>query len=292
MNISVAICTYNRADCMRDTLDSLRRLEPPAADWELLLIDNNCEDHTRDVAESFAEALPLRYIVETKQGLAHGRNRAIKECGADALVFTDDDIQVSSNWLNAYLEAFRTYPEASYFGGPISPWWPQGKPSWVRDVNMPLLGGLFGTYNLGSATHYYSDDEMHPFGANFALRRALFEEMDPFRVDLGVRGTVPGRGEEAEYFRRARSSGHRGVYVSDAQVVHRVEPAHMTIRFLYRFGIEKGKASRRLHGEHSKRQGVSQVTYFIKGLYQLVKGRGDRFRQCVVNMGISRGLRW
>jgi hypothetical protein len=39
---------------------------------------------------------------------------------------------------------------------------------------------------------------MHPFGANFALRRSLFERLAPFRKDLGAVGSVPGRGEEAE----------------------------------------------------------------------------------------------
>lgn len=292
MKLTVAICTYNRADSLADTLEHLCRLEV-AEDlkWELLLIDNNCRDHTAHVAQAFRDRLPLRYLVETSQGLSHGRNRAIREANGEVLIYTDDDVRPEPRWLLAYSEAFRRYPDAEYFGGRIIPYWPKGRPAWVRDIDMPLLGGLFGTYDRGDETHHYAPDEMHPFGANFALRRALFERLDPFRIDLGASGGVPGRGEEAEYFQRVQREGVPGVYVPEAKILHRVDTAHLTLGYLYRYGVQKGVASRKINGIQVKGGIGGEASYLVKGVYQLIKGRGDRFRQCVINMGIQRGLR-
>jgi hypothetical protein len=132
---------------------------------------------------------------------------------------------------------------------------------------------------------------MHPFGANFALRRSLFERLEPFRTDLGAVGNVPGRGEEAEYFQRARAAGAQGFYVPAARVLHRVDASHLTLGYLYRYGEQKGIASRRMHGGAGTPGRFAEGIYLGKGLWQLLKGRGDRFRQCVINMGIVRGLR-
>ena len=67
--ISVAICTFNRADSLARTLESLTvQLGNGKINWELLLIDNNSTDSTREQSESYQEKLPLRYIYEPIQG--------------------------------------------------------------------------------------------------------------------------------------------------------------------------------------------------------------------------------
>ena len=292
IDVTIAICTYNRAGSLADTLEHLcRQQDVSTPAWELLLIDNNCTDHTKQVAARFKAHLPLRYLVETNQGLSHGRNRALREARGDLLIYTDDDVRPVPRWLSAYAEACHRYPDAEYFGGRILPWWPEGKPGWVRDINMPLLAGLFGTYDLGEHNHWYAPGEMHPFGANFALRRSLFERLEPFRIDLGVVGSVPGRGEEAEYFGRVQAAGIRGVYVPEATVLHRVDPGHLTLCYLYRYGEQKGIASRTIHGGTATQGPFTDGAYLAKGLWQLAKGRGDQFRQCIINMGIGRGGR-
>jgi len=293
MRLSVAICTYNRAESLADTLEHICRQKIPSwLEWELLLVDNNCRDHTHQVAKSFLNRLPMRYMVEATQGLSHCRNRAMREAEGEALIYTDDDVRPAPGWLAAYVFALNEHSEAEYFGGPIVPYFPEGRPGWVRDTNMALVGGLFGTYDLGKQPHFYVRNEMHPYGANFAIRRSLFERLGLFRTDLGASGGVPGRGEEAEYFGRVRQAGVRGFYVPGASIQHRVEPSHMTLSYLYRFGTQKGIASRRIHGGSRRGSVYAEISYLVRGTYQLMHGRGDRFRQCVINMGIERGLRY
>ena len=242
----------------------------------------------------FRKRLPIRYLTESNQGLSHARNRALHEATGDLLVFTDDDVRPCRNWLASYATANRTHSRAEYFGAPIFPWWPSGQPSWARDVNMPVLAGLFGCYDLGPQEQEYSTAEMHPYGANFALRRSLFERLKPFRTDLGVVGAVPGRGEEAEYFHRARAEGASGVYLPTAVVEHRVDARRLTIPYLYRYGVQKGIASRLMQrdrtGATPRFSALPEAAYAIKALFQFAKGRGDRARQCIINMGLQRGF--
>ncbi|MEZ5582522.1 MAG: glycosyltransferase [Candidatus Competibacteraceae bacterium] len=255
LRLSVAICTFNRAASLARTLKSFAQTRPIAlSDWELLVIDNNSTDATRLVVEQFAGILPLHYHFESQQGLANARNRAIAEYCGELLVFTDDDILIGENWLKAYYGALACYPSAGYFGGPIMPCFSAGRPSWLRDETMPLISGLIGHYDLGSESRWYSAVDMHPFGANFALRRKLVDSLGFFETELGVRGEVPGRSEEAEYFSRATKQGFSGYYLAEARCQHCVQPSHLRLGFLYRYGVQKGLAAGRMGKLHPRRQ--------------------------------------
>jgi glucosyl-dolichyl phosphate glucuronosyltransferase len=290
-DISLAICTYDRCTSLAKTLDSFITINRPEVAWELLVIDNNSSDETAEVIRSYSKRLPIKYLFENKQGLSHARNRALKVCTGDLLIFTDDDVIVSKEWLCAYIASANQFSDADYFGGRILPYWPQGRPGWVKDETMPFISGLLGHYDLGSANRLYAENEMHPFGANFALRRRLFERLSPFDPAFGVSGKTPGRGEEAEYFQRVRAQGALGVYVGEALCFHRVHPEHLKLTFLYRFGVQKGLAHTRLTGTPGSGSLLDEILFLVKGVYQLLKGHGDRFRQCIINMGRVRGSR-
>ena len=74
LRVTVAVVTYNRSRFLRETLAGLVRQNYPADLWELLVIDNNSKDDTRDVVASFMASTPSpRHILEMKQGLDHGR---------------------------------------------------------------------------------------------------------------------------------------------------------------------------------------------------------------------------
>ena len=78
--ISICICTYNRSVSLERTLHSLteqKRVDLDAT--EVLVVDNNCTDQTANVVEAFQERLPIRRVKESRQGLAHARNRGVAE---------------------------------------------------------------------------------------------------------------------------------------------------------------------------------------------------------------------
>ena len=59
MLLTVAICTWNRSQLLRATLQQLTHLVvPEGTEWELLVVDNNSADDTRIVLEEFISRHP------------------------------------------------------------------------------------------------------------------------------------------------------------------------------------------------------------------------------------------
>ncbi len=286
--LSLCISTYNRCDSLALTLESLTH-QSYARDYELLIIDNNCTDDTPRVVERYASQLPLKRIVERKQGLSHGRNRAIAEFSGDVLLFTDDDVTLEPDWLAAYDAALKRYPEADIFGGRSLAAFKDKRPNWLVDCNLALLSGVLVNFDYGEGLRLFETGEPGPVGASFAVRRRLIVEMGGFRTDLGRVGLVPGRAEETEFFDRSLARGARRVYVGGALCWHRVEPNRLTLRALYRHGLEKGRAHVLMHHDIQNRSLTEAFLFVVRGLGQIAKGRGDRARQCIINAGMVVG---
>ena len=98
-----------------------------------MIVNNGCTDHTDVVIESFADRLPIRRELEPQRGHASVRNRAVDAAKGDYIVWTDDDVVVDSGWLAAYVEAFRRWPEAVVFGGPVIPRYESPTPKWFTE---------------------------------------------------------------------------------------------------------------------------------------------------------------
>lgn len=209
------------------------------------------------------------------------------------LLFTDDDLRFDSDWLRTYENAFAVAGDAGWFGGRVRPWWDQDRPRWLKDDKLELIAGLLVHYDLGAEDRAYTDSDPTPFGASFALRRSVFEAVGMFRPDLGVNGADVGRGEETEYFERALAAGFRGRYVGSSSAWHWQNPVRFSMRYLYGYGVECGLAQRRILGNARSATGsvYNECGFALRALLQLIKGRGDRARQCLINMGIERGLR-
>jgi glycosyltransferase involved in cell wall biosynthesis len=100
LDLSVVICTYNRSSLLVRALESLEFQEPADLAYEVLVVDNNSSDDTRNVAQHFVEKRPprFRYIFEPKQGLSYARNAGIANARAEDIAFTDDDVR---SWIMA-----------------------------------------------------------------------------------------------------------------------------------------------------------------------------------------------
>ena len=99
--ISAIICTYNREKYITECLEHLR-IACQNKMLEVLVVDNNSTDSSASLIKGYLDChpdFPGRYILETKQGLSHARNRGIKEAKGDILVFLDDDSMVAPDYL-------------------------------------------------------------------------------------------------------------------------------------------------------------------------------------------------
>ena len=79
MDVSIIICTYNRSALLANMLESLSKVRVPAGTrCELILVDNNSTDDTREAIESYSNRLPIIRRFEPVQGHAQSRNSAIE----------------------------------------------------------------------------------------------------------------------------------------------------------------------------------------------------------------------
>ncbi len=234
MEISVIICTRNRASQLSELLTSMCGLAHPGVDWECIVVDNGSTDNTAEVVESFEGLLPIRRVMEPAAGVSNARNAGVIAAKGRYIVWTDDDVLVEPNWLAGYGRAFRRWPDAAVFGGKITPLLRPPTPDWFQR-GTKYLTDVLGARNLGDKPiHLSMIDYQIPYGANYAVRAA---EQQQHRYDPSL-GVAPGRrlgGEEVDVIKRILESGKEGRWVPDVGVQHIVPPSHQTVAYIARY---------------------------------------------------------
>src|SRR5262249_15103786 len=123
MNITVILCTYNRCQSLAKALESIAvSTMPQSLAWEVVVVDNNSNDQTRQVIETFCGTHPGRflYVFESRQGLSAARNAGIREAAGEIVAFMDDAVIVHPTWLQALTEPLHS-GEWAGSGGPVRP---------------------------------------------------------------------------------------------------------------------------------------------------------------------------
>src|SRR5262249_47413690 len=133
LDASVLIATRNRGPLLERTLNHLKRQELAEIHWELIVVDNGSTDNTASVLARASEQLPLIVIHESHPGKNVALNRALAVARGNLLVFTDDDVEPSSQWLLSLFSASRRWIGWSIFCGPIYPDYPAKAPLWLRN---------------------------------------------------------------------------------------------------------------------------------------------------------------
>ncbi len=278
MQLTVAICTWNRARRLDEALRSLHALRvPPGLDWELLVVANACTDDTSAVAARHAAQLPIRLLLEPRPGKSNALNRAVGEARGAWLVWTDDDVRVDPDWLAAYHAAFLGRPGASFLGGPIRVQLVGDPPGWLQRA-LPVVADAYGLRELGPVPFPFTPQRL-PFGANWAVR-TRDQARYPYDPQLGVRPGRALRGEETDVMRRMLADGAEGWWVPDAVVHHRVPAENQTRRFLRRYFRAEGESLGRRMGDPElptlfgrprgwwKRAVASELRYRIGALFR------------------------
>lgn len=241
MRLTIALCTWNRSESLRRTLEQMTYLRVPTdAALEILVVNNNCTDATDTVVKSFVERLPLRRVFEPERGLSAARNHAVRVASGDYIIWTDDDVLVDNGWVEAYYDAFLQWPDAAIFGGPIEPFFPSPPPAWLLRT-LDWFAPVLTLRELGPEPIPITREEK-PFGANVAFRADALAEF-PFDPALGVsslRGANSVAGEEHAVIRAMLNAGLKGWWVPRARVKHCVAPERMTTAYLRRKSINWG----------------------------------------------------
>jgi glycosyltransferase involved in cell wall biosynthesis len=263
MKLSVAICTWNRANLLSRTLECLASRRPPAGvEWELLIVDNGCTDSTAAVIGAYRDRLPIRVLYEPHPGLAGARNLAVREATGEYIIWTDDDVLVDASWLEEYCAAFRRHPEAALFGGPIEPWFLEERPSWLVEA-WPLVEVAYAVRDLGLEPFALAPGRL-PYGANMAFRTDV-QKRYLYDPKLGNSGTGRIGGEETRMMREMLAAGASGWWVPGARVKHCIPRGRQTIEYLRSYYTGRG-VRLRLDDEHAAGRAKGTVYWTLRRL--------------------------
>ncbi|MGU3431571.1 glycosyltransferase family 2 protein [Actinomycetes bacterium M1A6_2h] len=101
--LSVVVPAYNEEDSIGECLERLTRQLDDIA--EIIVVDNNSTDTTRDIVSSFSDRFPeVVMISEPEQGLVHARNTGLDAATGDAIARIDSDTRVPDGWARSITE--------------------------------------------------------------------------------------------------------------------------------------------------------------------------------------------
>jgi len=246
--ITVLVCTYNRADSIKDLLDCLLTQDLKEG-YEVIVVDNNSKDNTKQAVGSFEPRFNgrLRYFFESKQGKPYALNLGIKEAQGEIIVFTDDDCLVDKDYLSKINEAFQKYGnEIGVVGGRITPYWVDGTkpPKWFSDIKPDselkiYFNGPLGTLDYGDKPFVIDfSKEVHKnghfYGANISIKKEFLDKYGYYDPKMTL-------GQDTEICLRLFKAGVKGMYEPKINVNHKVNAQKITPSFYYRWFYLRGK---------------------------------------------------
>jgi len=240
MNITVILCTYNRCQSLAQALESIAvQSLPDSIQWEVLVVDNNSKDKTREVVEGVCYRYPgrFRYLFEPHQGKSYALNAGIQEARGDVLAFTDDDVTVEPTWLRDLTAALHD-GQWGGSGGRTLPDRMFSPPRWLSLHDRFALGPL-AVFDLGPVAGELTET---PFGNNMAFRKQMFQKYGSFRTDLGPRPGSEIRSEDTEFGRRLLDAGERLRYEPAAIVYHAIPKSRVQKRYFLAWWFDKARA--------------------------------------------------
>jgi len=116
MRISVVVPTFNRCESLKRLLDSLTKQN--FADFEVVIVDNNSSDGTPQLVKEYEKKLSIQYVQQKGEGFIDAVNTGLEKSRGEIFLRTDDDAQVSPEWLAAIN---RTFGSATDIGGVTGP---------------------------------------------------------------------------------------------------------------------------------------------------------------------------
>jgi glycosyltransferase involved in cell wall biosynthesis len=223
--VTVVIPTHNRAATVLRCLRSLERVDVPAADFEVLVVLNNCVDDTAATVDSYAKNAPflVRRVEERTPGVAAARNRGIREARGRILAFIDDDEEPSPRWPGALVDALSRGPSPAVAAGRVEMVMQGGRPAWLSEKIFDLFGAHAGA--PGRTRVRYPG--VVP-GGNFACHREVFTRLGAFNEAFLRTARRNGQCEDGELTMRLMFHHVPIHYVSEAVTYHEMFPERLT----------------------------------------------------------------
>lgn len=174
--ISVVIPAYNEEKLLARCLDSLvhQNIQQP---FEVILVDNDSTDTTREIAQKYTQKLFLCIFIEKTKGRGAARKLGFSKATGDIILSTDADTIVPVDWITQLTSVFTDTTIVAVTGT-------------CRIIECAYFTNVFfNTCYQTSTELLYRLIEGHwcLIGPNFAVRRDLYVKTAGFDASLNCR---------------------------------------------------------------------------------------------------------
>jgi len=245
--ISIIVCTVNRSKQLKECLFHIVNSQYPGGATELIVVDNNSTDDTKDIVAAFVDSsfCEIKYVFEGRQGHSRARNRGLAEAKYPLIAFTDDDCYVARDWMVSILREFSVDPSPHILGGRVE---------LAKTGDQPV-----GIRTFTDRRQVSSFRELHSrmIGCNFVCTRKVLDEVGEFDIHLG-KGSRCGCAEDTDFFYRAFKKGFKVLYAPQVAVFH----AH---------GRSTSTAMQSVRDDYARGRGAFYCKYILKGDLLILK---------------------
>ena len=204
--VTVIVPVRNGEPTIKPLLESLQRLDYDGEKVEVIVVDGNSTDKTRDIVKKY----PVKLVVERKKGLNVARNTGIRNSNGEILAFTDCDCVVPSNWITKIVENFKD-PQVSCVGGSAKGVCIDFISEYADNSVVPLMP----FFKKREERNMVKPFLRHPAGCNMAFRRKVAEEVGCF--DESIKYGF----DEVEFTERVCRAGYKMVLDPNVFVWHK-----------------------------------------------------------------------
>ena len=187
--ISVVVPTYNEERNIEACLRSITDQSLPRGDIDIVVVDGDSKDRTREIAEPLADT----FIVQTSEGVGGARNDGFAVARGEVVATTDADCRPHPDWLKAIQRSFGAPGVVAVTGVLV--------PFDFGDMGGPEQFAyrlLFDLSNVALVVMSWFG-KLHLCGANSAFRRDAF---------LEAGGYMPlAYADDVEIYKRIRGKG-------------------------------------------------------------------------------------
>ncbi|NTV01004.1 MAG: glycosyltransferase family 2 protein, partial [Methanoregulaceae archaeon] len=157
--ISVVIPSYNEEKNIAACLKSLSDQTIGRDEYEIIVVDGNSKDRTREIAAEYADMV----FIQTSRKVGGARNDGARKAKGEILATTDADSIIPRDWLEVIRDGFSHDPQIVQLYGPVD----------------PLEGGLKNHLFLAFANNfsrigYHTRLFYYTLGCNTAFRMDAF----------------------------------------------------------------------------------------------------------------------
>ncbi|MBW4523138.1 MAG: glycosyltransferase [Scytolyngbya sp. HA4215-MV1] len=114
--VSIIIPTHNRSAALARTLTALSQQTYPIEQMEVVIVADGCSDDTVEMLHRYQAPFALQVIDQPGQGPAVARNQGAAKATAPLLIFVDDDIEVTTQFVAAHVRAHEDHPNRVVIG--------------------------------------------------------------------------------------------------------------------------------------------------------------------------------